>query len=420
MYSLCNKSVYPLRIAALILGAVLMHRAEADAVLTVCIDQANPTAAMDTRVARAVAQTQGYAVKVVPFVGHGKGDDGFPPGRFAKMAQSECELIMGFPVDASDPNLPPNVEATSAYASTGFVLIRRGKSAQMSLGELPNGSEVGIAQLDTYAGLLYSTHPNIVMHVYPKDSLMLADLAAGHIAAGLAWQPSIEFYVNKNPTRPSISVRILPGKHMLWNLVALYVPQSRSAATLFEKGLDELQSRGQLEPMIKPYEHATMAGAGAAPTSVWWPAARLQPAVAWDVDAGRLITVADKKEKIGRTRGKAPALYTADQATKGLIAYGQNCAMCHGPLLDGQFGGYPGPALKGPEFADPSYDFHVSDIFNFVAKLMPPGTPGSLTHEQDVLIMAFLLQQNGYPPGGDELTYEAAEKSRVALRYYGK
>jgi polar amino acid transport system substrate-binding protein len=303
-------------------------------------------------------------------------------------------------------------------ASTGFVLIRRGSANKLSLSELPKGSEVGIAQLDTYAGLLYRTHPNIVMHVYPKDSLMLADLAAGHIAAGLAWQPSIEFYVNRHPTRRSISVRILPGKHMLWNLVALYVPQSQSAATLFEKGLDELQSRGQLEPMIKPYVHATMAGA--APTSVRWSAARLQSAVAWDVDAGRLITVADKKEKTKRTHSKVPALYTADQATKGLIAYGQNCAMCHGPLLNGQFGGYPGPALKGAEFADPSYDFHVSDIFNFVAKLMPPGTPGSLTHDQDVLIMAFLLQQNGYPPGSNELTYEAAEKSRVALRYYGK
>ena len=94
--------------------------------------------------------------------------------------------------------------------------------------------------------------------------------------------------------------------------------------------------------------------------------------------------------------------------------------MCHGPLLDGQFGGYSGPALKGPEFADPSYDFHVSDMFNFVAKLMPSATPGSLTHEQDVQIMAFILQQNGYPAGSNELVYEDAEKSKVPLRYYGK
>jgi polar amino acid transport system substrate-binding protein len=418
MYSPFNKGIHDVLIAALILGAVLTHRVGAASVLNVCVDQANPTAAMDLRVARAAAKTQGYSVKPVAFEGYGKGGDGLPPGRFAKMAQSECQLIMGFPVDVSHPNLPPNVEATSAYASTGFVLIRRGSSAKTSLSELPKGSEVGIAELNTYAGLLFSTHPNIVMHVYPKDSVMLADLAAKHIAAGVAWQPSIEFYVSRHPTRPPISVRSLPGKHMLWNLVALYVPQSQSAATLFEKGLDELQSTGQLEPMIKPYEHATMAGA--APTSGRSPVARLQSAVAWDADAGRLITVADKKEKTKRTHSKVPALYTADQATKGLIAYGQNCAMCHGPLLDGQFGGYPGPALKGAEFADPSYDFHVSDIFNFVAKLMPPGTPGSLTHDQDVLIMAFLLQQNGYPPGSNELTYEAAEKSMVALRYYGK
>ena len=94
--------------------------------------------------------------------------------------------------------------------------------------------------------------------------------------------------------------------------------------------------------------------------------------------------------------------------------------MCHGPALDGQFGGYSGPALKGPEFADPSYDFHVSDIFNFVAKLMPAATPGSLTHDQDVLIMAFILQQNGYPAGSKELVYEDAEKSTVPLKYYGK
>jgi mono/diheme cytochrome c family protein len=417
MSLLCNKGARNAQFAACILGAVLVHCAGAAPVLNVCVDQASPTAAMDARVARAAAKTQGYAVKLVPFVGYGKGGDGIPLGRFAKMAQSECQLVMGFPVDISNPNLPPNVEATSAYASTGFVLVRRGTSKTVSLSELPKGSEVGIAQLDTYAGLLYSTHPNIVMHVYPKDSLMLADLEADHIAAGLAWQPSIEFYANSHPTHPSLSVRILPGKHMLWNLVALYGPQSQSAANLFEQGVDKLQSRGQLERMIKPYQHA--AAAGAEPTSARWPAARLQYAVAWNANTGRLIKVADTMDKTKRKHSRVPALYTADQATQGAIAYGQNCAMCHGLLLDGQSGGSSGPALKGPDFAAPSYDFHVSDIFNFVAKLMPPGTPGSLTHDQDVQIMAYMLQQNGYPPGTQELTYQEAEKSRVPLRYYG-
>jgi polar amino acid transport system substrate-binding protein len=418
MYSPFNRAAHQVRIAALMLGAVLAYRAGADAVLNICVDHANPTAAMDLHVARAAAKTQGYSVALVSFEGYGKGGDGMPPGRFARMAQSDCQLIMGFPVDVSHPHLPPDVEATSAYASTGFVLIRRGSSAKASLSELPKGSEVGIAELNTYAGLLFSTHPNIVMHVYPKDSLMLADLEAKHIAAGVAWQPSIEFYEHSRPERASLSVVALPGEHMLWNLVALYGPESQSAANLFDKGLYDLQSKGQLARLIRPYSQA--AAAGAARTSARWPAARLQQAVAWNADPGRLIQVADTSGTSKHKHRVAPALYTADQATKGALAYYQNCAMCHGPLLDGQSGGYSGPALKGAEFADPSYDFHLSDIFNFVAKLMPAATPGSLTHEQDVVIMAFILQQNGYPPGSHELVYEEAEKSKVPLRYYGK
>jgi polar amino acid transport system substrate-binding protein len=418
MYSPCNRIIPKVQFAALILGAVLTHRVGAAGVLNVCIDEASPTSNMDLRVVRAAARTQGYSVKRVTFVGYGKGGDGLPASRFAKMAQSDCQLVMGFPVDVGNPHLPPNVEATSAYASTGFVLVRRVSTSKMALSELPKGSEVGIAQLDTYAGLLFSTHPNIVMHVYPKDSLMLADLEAQHIAAGVAWQPSIASYENRHAERPALNVVVLPGEHMLWNLVALYVPQSQSAANLFDKGLYDLQSKGQLERLIKPYSRG--AAAGAERTAAQRPAAHLQYAVAWNANAGRLIPVADTSTTPKRGHRKVPALYTEDQATKGSLAYNQNCAMCHGPLLDGQSAGYSGPALKGADFAAPSYNFHLSDIFNFVAKLMPAATPGSLTHEQDVEIMAFILQQNGYPAGSHELAYEEAEKSKVPIRYYGK
>jgi len=210
----------------------------------------------------------------------------------------------------------------------------------------------------------------------------------------------------------------MPGEHMLWNLVALYGPQSQDAANLFDRGLYELHSKGQLQRLIEPYGQA--AAAGVEPSSASWGGAHAQYAVAWDTNDGRLIKVADSGAKTKSKHTKAAALYTEDQATKGALAYYQNCAMCHAPLLDGQSAGYSGPALKGSEFADPSYDFHLSDIFNFVAKLMPAATPGSLTHEQDVEIMAFILKQNGYPAGSKELVYEEAEKSKVPIRYYGK
>jgi len=389
MYLPFNRGAHNALIATLALGAMFTHRAQAAAELNVCIDEANPTAGMDMRVVRAAAETQGYSVNLHGFEGYGRGGDGFPPGRFAKMATADCQLIMGFPVDVSRPNLPPNVDATSAYASTGFVLIRRASSARLSLEDLPKGSEVGIAALDTYAGLLFAKHANIVMHVYPKDSQMLADLRAKRIAAGIAWQPSIASYEHARPASRSLSFVVLPGEHMLWNLVALYAPQSLVAANVFARGLYELQSKGRLAGLIEPYAGA--AAADAAHISASWQAAHLQYAVAWNVDPGHLIRVADTPSIARPRHAKVPALYTADQATQGALAYYKNCAMCHGPLLDGQLSGYSGPALKGPEFADPSYDFHVSDIFNFVAKLMPAGTPGSLTHEQDVQIMAFIL-----------------------------
>ena len=72
----------------------------------------------------------------------------------------------------------------------------------------PQGSEVGIAQLDTYAGLLYGTHPNIVMHVYPSDSLMLADLQAHHIAAGTGLAAVDRVLRHRAPAQPSLQVRL--------------------------------------------------------------------------------------------------------------------------------------------------------------------------------------------------------------------
>jgi mono/diheme cytochrome c family protein len=417
----CNKRSRFLALTACVLGAVCTHRAGAAPVLKVCIDQASHTAVMDARVVRAAAKTQGYEILTVHFIGIGRGGDGFPVSRFSRMAQSDCQLVMGFPVDVSDPRLPPDLQATRAYASTGFVLVQRRGVAAPSLGELPQGSEVGIAQLDTYAGLLYRTHPNIVMHVYPEDSQMLADLQANQLAAGLAWQPSIESYLSHHLQQRALAIRIVPERHMRWDLVALYGAQSQGAASVFEDGIEALRSSGRLQRLIAPYQlAAAVDGTGGVPTAARWPRAHLQAAIAWSPDSTPAVRIADVGNSVPRKSRRIPALYTDEQASKGFVAYEQNCGMCHGPLLDGQAGGYSGPALKGPDFADPSYDFHLSDIFNFVAKLMPAGTPGSLTHEQDVVIMAYLLQQNGYPSGAQELTYEQAEKSKVPIRYYGK
>jgi mono/diheme cytochrome c family protein len=120
----------------------------------------------------------------------------------------------------------------------------------------------------------------------------------------------------------------------------------------------------------------------------------------------------------GVPRGEAavPALYTAAQARAGHRAYEHHCAACHGK----QEQGLVGPALSGPIFASPKANYKVRDIYLFLSVNMPAYAPGSLTPKQYVDIMAFLLQQNGFPAGRTALTHSMASTSAVPLLYHGR
>ena len=110
-----------------------------------------------------------------------------------------------------------------------------------------------------------------------------------------------------------------------------------------------------------------------------------------------------------------PALYTSEQADSGKQKYMTSCALCHGPTLEGR----AGPALKGPNFASTKANFRVGDVFVIVSQNMPATAPGSLSHDDYVELMAFLLQQNGYPAGSKALTFDTAQRSKVKLLYHG-
>ncbi len=106
-----------------------------------------------------------------------------------------------------------------------------------------------------------------------------------------------------------------------------------------------------------------------------------------------------------------PAIYTAAQATAGAAVYAQNCAMCHGPALQGA----AGPALVGQAFAAASHNYTVGAIFGEIAQQMPAGNPGSLTHDQYADVLAYILSKNGYPAGSTALDYNASLTSTVPL-----
>jgi quinoprotein glucose dehydrogenase len=103
-------------------------------------------------------------------------------------------------------------------------------------------------------------------------------------------------------------------------------------------------------------------------------------------------------------RTLAAGVYTAEQAGRGRAAYQQHCAECHMADLAGHE--YAG-ALAGYGFQLKWQDASVAELLGRV-RSMPLGRPGSLTPQEYVDIVAYVLQRNTYPAGESELTAKSA------------
>jgi mono/diheme cytochrome c family protein len=109
-------------------------------------------------------------------------------------------------------------------------------------------------------------------------------------------------------------------------------------------------------------------------------------------------------------------LYTAAQAAAGATVYAGKCALCHGAQLEGG----AGPPLSGPNMTTLGQKTHLSvgDLFGYITTNMPMNDPASLSHAQYVVVLAYILKQNGYPAGPRPLTYAGASSSGVRIASY--
>jgi mono/diheme cytochrome c family protein len=90
--------------------------------------------------------------------------------------------------------------------------------------------------------------------------------------------------------------------------------------------------------------------------------------------------------------------------------------MCHGAQLEGG----AGPPLTGPNLTTLGTKTHLSvgDMFTYIATNMPMNAPASLSKDEYVKILAYILKQNGYPAGSKPLTYQTASSAKVLVRSY--
>ena len=96
-------------------------------------------------------------------------------------------------------------------------------------------------------------------------------------------------------------------------------------------------------------------------------------------------------------------LFTQEQADRGAMFYAGRCAACHGVELDGGGGISPPLAgaavLAGWERAGRTLD----DFLYVLATTMPPGAARTMSDEERLTLIAFILEQNGYPSGPEPL-----------------
>src|SRR5215813_6668034 len=107
-------------------------------------------------------------------------------------------------------------------------------------------------------------------------------------------------------------------------------------------------------------------------------------------------------------------LYSEEQAHKGRDLYDEHCASCHGAALEGQ-GSLP---LSGATFRMRWADDHhsVDDLFYIIRTLMPYGQPATLSKQEYIDVIAYILMANGYPATAEPLSSDPRILKRITIR----
>jgi len=104
-------------------------------------------------------------------------------------------------------------------------------------------------------------------------------------------------------------------------------------------------------------------------------------------------------------------VYTTAQAERGQLIYSGQCGRCHGEDLGGSRA-YP---LAGERFMD-HWDAHsLQQLFRRIRDTMPPAEAGTLSAADARDVVAYVLQQNGFPAGTTELAQGERELSAVQI-----
>ena len=103
-------------------------------------------------------------------------------------------------------------------------------------------------------------------------------------------------------------------------------------------------------------------------------------------------------------RSTKQGVYSREQWMRGRDVYAGLCAGCH-----------PAITHVGPAFTTSWAGKKLSDLFGFLRERMPKNEPGSLSEQDYVDVMSYMLRLNGMPAGVDELPADSVALTRIRI-----
>ncbi len=136
------------------------------------------------------------------------------------------------------------------------------------------------------------------------------------------------------------------------------------------------------------------------------------------VTTEEVATVLEGLEVAGPMASVWDGVFSEAQATRGQAVYEGACGLCHGRRLNGA----PDdpdmrstPPLARARFLRIWDGRSLATLFEYTRATMPEDNPSSLTEQEYVDVIAYMLSAGGMPAGGDELQLDPRSLARVVI-----
>jgi ABC-type amino acid transport substrate-binding protein len=216
---------------------------------TACLDSSSPSYAADRQIVASLAR---YGDKLTPYVFDG--ESGVSDRFFEFLSRTKCAVIMGFPVDTTDPDPPNGLAFTKPYLTTAYVLVARTPLRQATLRP---GMTIAVGMATAphfYLAGAFGKVPSYTADTYQSQEQVLDALLSGRADAAMVWAPSLVRYRAAHPAARALHIAPLAIQHARWRIAALYLESDAAQAQRFDAALDRLARSGQLESIVKPYQ----------------------------------------------------------------------------------------------------------------------------------------------------------------------